>query len=53
MLSNELITELKEILVKDFKRKFTSEEIFEIAHVFVEYFDLLAKIDHQGKEVSL
>lgn len=45
MISQELLTELKEILEEDFGLKLTMGEVPEIATGLVSYFDLLIKIN--------
>jgi len=46
VLSNQTIEELRTILREDFHQEVTQQEAHGIAHVFVDYFDLLAAVNH-------
>ena len=49
MLSKTLLDELKKIIKEDYGKEFADQEINQIANNLVNYFDLLAKINHRMK----
>jgi hypothetical protein len=46
-ISKETVMELKKIIKEDYGKELSYEEVWEIAHGLVGYFDLLAKINHR------
>jgi hypothetical protein len=48
-LDQELINELDEILKKDYGRKLSQRELFEVANTLLLYFELLVKIYWRDK----
>jgi len=49
MVSQQLIKELKTILLEDYGKEVTQAEASEIAHTLVGYFNLLGRIFHRIK----
>lgn len=47
MISQELLTELKLILKEDFGLTLSMDEIKEIGTAYVDFFDLLMKLNHK------
>jgi len=49
MISNETVKEFQEVIEQEFDEVLNEEEAREILLNWVDYFDLLAKIDHRKK----
>ena len=52
MISPELTTELKEILLKKLGREVTMAEADRFGNALVKYFSLLTKMNKEGKKAS-
>jgi len=52
MLSETTTQELKQILKEEYGQDLNLKETFEIAHMLVDYFNLLTRISHREKELE-
>lgn len=50
MVSNDLLQELKEIIKEEYGKDLEMKEVSEIGNGLVDYFDLLAKMDHENNQ---
>lgn len=48
MVNKELLDELKQILIEDYKLNLTAQEVVDLAHLLVNSFTLLVK-NHEPK----
>lgn len=49
MISQKLLNELKVILEKEYGQNLNEKQIFETANNLVNFFEILAKIEHREK----
>ena len=50
LLSKKQLNELNDILMEDYGKKLSQEQLFEVGTTLISYFELLAKIDYMEKD---
>jgi hypothetical protein len=50
LLSKKQLNELNDILMEDYGKKLSQEQLFEVGTTLVSYFELLAKIDYMEEK---
>jgi hypothetical protein len=50
LLSKKQLNELNDILIKDYGKKLSQKQLFEVGTTLISYFEILAKIDCKEKD---
>ena len=50
LLSRKQLNELNDILMDDYGKKLSQEQLFQVGTTLISYFELLAKIDYKEKD---